>query len=321
MDKLKSFLRRYICAILLTICVFFNSLAINDNTSRINGLVHNQNLLASSLAITADSVVRFATNYNQTFPVLEKQIQGISLIYAGTIQDIFNMKEVVKQIKTESENINLTFVNYFNKPSYDYLKSVTVYLKASATYVAIDKNGKVLTEPVKWCGTGVVVKIDEKYTYVLTNCHVAGENDEHIKEVYLYAHENERKYFASVIKVHKELDMALIKIKGSIPGKNFIKGIALPIVAERIYTVGQSLSRPYIYGEGIFSGSYGKDDIYQLPTIGGQSGSGVFNSKGFLTGLLYSVAGTNSGFMVQWDYTRGNAVRSSDIHLFLQENL
>lgn len=200
------------------------------------------------------------------------------------------------------------------KPSYKYLKSVTVYIEG-ASYTVIHSPNSTDAEAEHWVGTGVVVKVDKDYTYILTNNHVAGMNKLYVQ---ICIHNLGKKIYCDVIAKHPTQDLALVRVKGQLKGKEVVKGLSYPIITEPVYTVGHALGRPFIYGEGVFSGTIIEHDIYQLPCIGGQSGSGIFSKEGYLLGLVYSVFG---GMNYQLDFTRANAVKGIYLKEFLEENL
>ncbi len=114
------------------------------------------------------------------------------------------------------------------------------------------------------------------------------------------------------------IDLALIKVAGKIPGKRVIKGIAFPEIAEKVYTVGSHLSRFFVYGEGVYSGISTIGDIYMLPTMGGCSGSGVFNKEGKLMGLIFESNYSYFGIFPTMDVAHGLAIKTVFIKNFLR---
>lgn len=165
------------------------------------------------------------------------------------------------------------------RPSLKYLKSVTVIVSGES-----EETGE------RWIGTGVVVKITSDFTYILTNKHVVGVglgvSGVNIKVIDSLSRTCRD---AEIVKTHPVVDLAIIKITGKILGKQAIKGVAFPKVTEKIYTVGHSLGRLYLYAEGVFSGNMGLYDIYQIPTMWGSSGSGLFNAQGDLVGMIFAL--------------------------------
>ena len=85
------------------------------------------------------------------------------------------------------------------KPSVSYLDNVTVFIKCES-------------EEGAWVGSGVVVKITEDYTYIVTNKHVAPMEEQ--GNISVYNDENDYKK-ADVLKnsQHPEEDISLIRVE------------------------------------------------------------------------------------------------------------
>ena len=75
-------------------------------------------------------------------------------------------------------------------------------------------------------GTGVIIGIDKDYTYILTNRHVMGQWGTYTHSYYVK--EGEDKYTLEALKISKDdnVDLALVRIKGVIPGKRAVIGFA-----------------------------------------------------------------------------------------------
>jgi len=230
-------------------------------------------------------------------------------LFAKLIRCIWTVLVIV-MIGLNCHNIFLS-----RKPTFDYLKSVTVYVVTECFTEITEVNGDINLDKDIAVGTGVVVKIDNEYTYILTNNHAAGFNKQnpivHLRNL------GEKVYCEIVVK-HPVEDLALLRLKGQLKGKQAIMGLSYPEITEKVYTVGNARSDFYMYGEGVFSGTNIDYDIYQLPIIGGQSGSGVFSKDGYLLGLISS---NNFNSLGTLDHTRGNAVKGIYIKEFLEKNL
>lgn len=208
------------------------------------------------------------------------------------------------------------------KPSYDYLKSVTVvvYGKGEETPASLEEKFRQEKDDtdegkVKWIATGVIVRITSRYTYILTNAHVTGSK---MKNVTLYIKDELLKVEGECIAYHKNIDIAVIRVKGRLIGKRAIKGIAIARPQDKVYLVGNYLAHIYTYGEGVFAGYNDTDDIIQLPCLFGDSGSGVFNKDGNLVALVQGVEGQIiGGIFPLIDVAHTLCVDSSSIELFL----
>ena len=162
----------------------------------------------------------------------------------------------------------------------------------------------------RWAGTGTVVKVDENYTYILTNKHVVGEGREGAT---IYVDNDHKKIETEIVAVHPMLDLAVVRVEGKLKDKQVVKGFSTAYPQDKLYLVGHHLGRPFIYGEGVFAGYDGIYDLIQVPVLFGNSGTGVCNKDGELIGVVF--AGNSAGFGV--DSAHGLVIDSIDIKLFL----
>lgn len=212
-------------------------------------------------------------------------------------------KKYAKELKIVQKRMNEQIKKENKKLSYEYLKKVSVR-------IAGKKNP---TDIMGWLGTGIIVKITEDFTYILTNKHVApiGAN--------IYVHENNTYYNVEVLKNSAFQDLSIVRFNGKLSGKKVIRGFANHKIQEKIYSVGMYLTNYYIYTEGTVAGiSNDKKLLVNLPSAPGCSGSGIFNSKGEVVGLLY--AGYVIGIFSP-DTSKALCVPSSAIKVFLRELL
>lgn len=202
------------------------------------------------------------------------------------------------------------------KPSYDYLKSVTVYVVGCS-----EKSPELLSYPIGeegmcWGGTGVVIKVDSEYTYILTNNHVAGKDT--VNPI-LFIENEQQKVRAEIVKNHDYLDIAVLKVKGTLKDKTQIKGLGTVSIQDSVYVVGNPLGNKYVYSEGVFAGYAGVSDLFQIPCIYGNSGSGVFNKEGKLVAIVFALQ-MYHGFLgiPEAQITHSLAVDGVSIELFLK---
>lgn len=293
--KLFRDIKKYIVIMLLLLMIGLNSYNINKNTTQCNSNTQAVISLAWGVEIIANSFTNFVKTYMQDRA------------------DILFREQTEPKIIKEEKHIDSAEFEKENK--WNYLKAVTVYIEGEAfrqyksPYVELSFNFKA------WCGTGIIVDVDEYYTYVLTNKHVAGDDFKN-HTVNIKIDHNYERIHSEVVATHPSQDLALLEIRGNLFGKYAIKGTAYPISGEKVWSMGHHLARPFIYGEGVFSGVTVEHDIYQFPTMGGCSGSGVFNKNGELMGLLCSISGND----MSWDITHGDAVKIFCIKEFLKEN-
>jgi len=228
----------------------------------------------------------------------------IALLVAITIGSIYVLdkwEDITGKVITITKTIEVDIAEV--KPSYDYLKSITVFLTGEEVVV-----GRIR----RWTGTGTVVKVDNNYTYILTNKHVVGEGKEGVT---VYVDNGLRKIETEIIEVHATLDLAVVKVKEKLLNKKAVKGFSTASPQTPLYLVGHHLGRKYVYGEGVFAGYDGIFDIIQVPVLFGNSGTGVCNKDGELIGVVFAI--NKVGFGV--DSSHGLVIDGTNVKLFLQK--
>ena len=245
-------------------------------------------------------------NANRTIEEFKEYYKLLDSVNSKIIKQKQSMNENQQkaiELKDEIEKNKIGLAQKLKYPSFDYLKAVTVYIRGTSS------NG------TGWAGTGIIVKGNDFVTYILTNAHIAGRGKENVG---LNIEDTDRYRLATVVAMHDKLDLALIKINGTLKGKCPIKGISIRIKPQdKIYLVGHHLGRKYVYGEGVFAGYDGVQNIIQIPTLYGNSGSGVFNKEGKLISLIFAI--NRVGFM-DVDCAHGLGIDSLNIIHFLKNN-
>lgn len=206
----------------------------------------------------------------------------------------------------ERDNTILDTIKENNKkPSYSYLKSVTVriFQKENAD------------SDMGWVGTGSIIKITDDYTYILTNKHVAPMNNK--ENIFVLNNGDYQK--AEVLKVGAIKDLSLIRTSTPLKGKRAINGYAGIYPSQRVFSVGMYLSNFYIYTEGTAAGNQVNgssiDLLLNMPCSYGCSGSGVFNINGDLVGVVFA---TNKLGIFDTDSSKAIAVPAIAVKLFLK---
>lgn len=225
----------------------------------------------------------------------------ISSIFDNLMQNTYPNKIV---IKIEKE---------IPPPSYEYLKSITVYITGQIPSKTL-KDGTIRIGQ-SWTGTGSIVKIDEEYTYILTNAHVVGDKK---RGVVLFVDNGLRKVESEIVAFHRNtdtIDLAVIKVKGKLKGKIPVKGFAISSPSDKLYLVGHHLGRQYIYGVGVMAGYDGIYDLIQIPTLYGNSGTAVCNSEGKLVSVVFAI---NRIGWFDVDVAHGLCINGLSVQLFLQ---
>ena len=196
-----------------------------------------------------------------------------------------------------------TFVilSHHQKLSYTDLKNRTVYLR---NYL----DTELLQEGTG--GTGIVYKITDKATYILTCYHVLNA----CSEDKLYVRTIKGKLPTTIIKINEEEDLALIKVNERL-NKKAIKGVVKQYkLGGFVNSTGHYLGKPYFYNEGVITAKSGRYLVCQLPTASGDSGSGVFNRKGELVGLVRGIKILPN---IQLDTTQAMCIPAETIKEFL----
>jgi len=216
----------------------------------------------------------------------------ISVLIAGvSIKVISYSSDVIQQIN-----------QVIKRPSYDYLKSVTVRIARKAKKRAV-------------IGTGSIVKITNDYTYILTNKHIAPTSE---KEIYII-NESNNKIKAIVLSNCKFTDLALIRVKGKLKDKTQIKKIGNIDYSNKVYSVGMYLTYNYIYTQGTMAGyDFQNNFIMNLPGSVGCSGSGVFNVDGELVAVVFGSSHIRSS--AQLETSKLLCINTKYIKLFLVIN-
>ncbi len=232
----------------------------------------------------------------------------LKIIYDVDQNSYKREKTVSNSIDSFGNNVKVAL----QKPSYDYLKSITVRI------IAREKTNL----QSGWVGTGVIVAETSNYTIILTNRHVMPNDSEHIWQVI----DGSNKYRLFNIKVSQnpDVDLSLCYVKGHIDGKRAVIGFSETKTQDPVYMVGQNLGRIDFYAEGFVAGFDEKSNdelVVGMPTGPGNSGSGIIDRKGRLVGLLYAGSIINEEFSLlgEMDIAHGLCMPIKTIRLFLAE--
>ena len=234
-------------------------------------------------------------------------IHAENVVIGGFLSDLYdNQVAIYNRVSAQHEE-QQKLKDSLAKPTYEYLKSVTVFIVKQDTS---DKDKA-------WLGTGVIVKITDDATYILTNRHVCDGNLGYQCTI----HEGKSSYRASAIKVsNTDFDMSLLKVDTAIPNKQSVNGIAVASIQESVYMVGNNQGRPFIYAEGVIAGydvENNKSLLVDISAAPGNSGSGIINKKGELVGLLWGGTVTGEAPYMAPDFTHALCVDGRVLKLFL----
>jgi S1-C subfamily serine protease len=272
---MKNFTR--ITTILVVSAIVFISVALLDNKYKFIQLQSEKDGIKS----TSDLQL---LKLEQKIADLEKVDEGIINNQETSEQAINQVAQTVDDVIVDNE-----------KPSYTYLKSVTVYINGVIAQKQLDDGS--LRVKQSWAGTGSIIKVDDEYTYILTNAHVSGKGLEPVEEIELTVKDEiYGKIKAEVVKQSDYVDLAVIRVKGKLSSKQAIKGYGTVKQQDKIYSCGNYLGMEYIYTEGSVAGYTTEERfedpislIVNMPSAFGCSGSAVVNQKGELIGVVYAI--------------------------------
>lgn len=289
MNKLLDWLEANVTKIILTIIIV---LVLFLNIVYMQGLKGDITILKSQAISNFASIQETQTSqFDLSTEVYTTILNNLQFLIEQNAFIIDQNRVQEKQIK----NGKLSIIKAI-KPPYAELKSHNVYIVGCTDKVLdddkkidfpIDDSGKC------WSGTGVVIKITDTETYLLTNNHVSGKGE---KNVTLYIENGESKVKAEIIKQHPYVDIAVLKVNTKLIDKTEIPGIASTNIQDAVYVVGNPLGIKNVYSEGVVAGYEDTSLLVQIPCIYGNSGSGVYDRNGNLVGLVYALE-TYPGFL------------------------
>lgn len=277
----------------ITLLLMANLLFIGEVNDKVIDIKDNQKKFSLSQIVI-----------NQSFLKLIERQKDLEKTTTKVGEEINDLQEFNNAVVKNFNSLAKDVCSLHRQPSYQDLVDVSVI-------VLTDSNT---------AGSGVIIKITEDYTYVLTNRHVVLD-DKGKKEKVTVWNGYGSKVKADIIKISVLVDLAVVRFPMGFSGKKAIVGINIPKYAEKVYSVGYNLRRKYLYGEGVFSGAgLDNSDCFQLPIMSGCSGAGIFNSNGELVGLIYS----HSYYKMKklgyiHDIPHANAVPSVYILNFIEE--
>lgn len=246
---------------------------------------------------------------NQEIDKLNKIEERIGSLTDQQKADKQKLASAILELKSDNE-----------KPSYEYLTSVTTYMfqpeeelniqETLDNGLAVMYEGKTVKGSV---GTGTIVAKKHGYFYILTNKHVCDKgNDCKI----ILTDTNEFIDVTFVKRVQSKYDLSLWRTKANLPNKKAINGFAMSYPQDKIFSAGHYLGNPYIYTEGTFGGYQNDVVLFNMSCAPGCSGSGVFDVDGNIIGVVF--AGNKIGAF-QMDTAKILGINGDVIQLFLKE--
>ncbi len=259
----------------------------------------NKELVADITKLLKDITLVESKNVTR-FNSLQIELKSsISKVESENITRLYSLWEDVKKLETNS------------KEQYEYGKSVSVWVSLATVWIRSDHATPILV-PLSM-GSGIVVKKTENYSYVVTCYHVIDSAD-YGKAVVRIKTKNGDYVEAYVLDTDEENDLALLLVEDPLTKYATLKSIADIGIADKVFTVGNGLGFEDTYAEGLAVGYSDTGDIlFTLATTPGDSGSGVFDSKGNLVAILSSVYVPRGSY----DFTTGVGVHTKHIRKLL----
>jgi len=283
------------------------------------------NVIGSILVVFLVSLSFIGADYQyKTNKLIEQQIKDLGkadeIIVDSLLSNQIINEAVDNMILEKTKELNEDLNTAIEKPTYEYLKSVTVYINGEIPQKVLED--KSIRVRQAWAGTGSIVKIDEEYTYILTNAHVSGQGLEPVEEIILTVKDEiYGKVKAELVKQSDKVDLAIIKVKGKLSSKQEIKKYGEVKQQDKIYSCGHYLGMEYIYTEGSAAGYTTEDRfdsvslIGNLPSAFGCSGSAVVNQEGELVGVIYAIFNVGYGSV---DTAKAIIVKVEDVKEFVE---
>lgn len=208
-----------------------------------------------------------------------------------------------------------------NRPTYEYLKSVTVYIVHK---IGVHEDTGKMKAAI---GTGTIVKEADNNYYILTNKHVCSDETEDPNKFtkdadncYVSLTGDPTLAFVKLTYVRsakESVDLELWKVDSALlPNKQVVKGFNVAHIQDHVYSVGQYLAVPFIYSEGTMAGYEFGSELFNLPSAGGCSGSGIFNRDGEIVAILFA---GNVIPPFQMDTAKAIAVPGKDVKEFVEQ--
>lgn len=276
----------------------------SNQTNEYNTLIKIDEILAQN-----SSVLSFNIQKVKDDSIAQNQ-QLINAIYSVDKNSLSRATAIVDGVNKLVDDVSYTL----QKPSYKYLKAITVRL------VAKNKDPNAVAGQRGWMGTGVIIAIDKDFTYILTNRHVVSQFGDGTHKYYVRDDTGNYPFTAIKISQDENVDLALVRIDGHIDGKMAVIGFAEAQIQDNVYMVGMNLGRPFFYAEGTVAGFDPKSNdelVVGMPSGPGNSGSGIINKDGKLVGLLYAGSIIDEDGIDMMDTTHGLCIPIKEIRLFL----
>ena len=172
------------------------------------------------------------------------------------------------------------------------LKTRTADARDAAVFIKISGEGE--EEVVESSGTGVGVAHNEDKTVILTAghiCEAALDPALNTAQIMVWTPVG-RGYYSRILAISDHFDLCLLSIDEVLPIAKIAR--RSPVSGDKVYysgyPVGFYLPGTLHHFEGYMSGvDMVGDHLYNIPAIGGSSGSPIYNGRGEIVAILSAV--------------------------------
>jgi Trypsin-like serine proteases, typically periplasmic, contain C-terminal PDZ domain len=166
---------------------------------------------------------------------------------------------------------------------------VLIVLALAAPLFAQEKSSAVRVATLGGAGSGTVVARDGETAYILTNKHVAIDENQQV-ESHFWIISDGKRYPASFVKMHRVNDLALLSAKIDLPAVTLAD--ADPKEGDTVKHNGQATGpqegKVVEWTKFVVEGPTLTSTMFSTH---GDSGAGVFNADGKLVGCFYGSKG------------------------------
>lgn len=149
-------------------------------------------------------------------------------------------------------------------------------------------------------GSGSIIKVDERSTYILTAAHILYESEVKLLENGKLIMSGElsrnitvrfrnKNYKALPIKVNRDIDVAVIKIYKSLKVTPVKIAKHEPKFGDTVWAISNPDAQTNLVNKGVFSSVDGKWSLVSTAAFFGSSGGMVINTKGEQIGVISTV--------------------------------
>ncbi len=225
---------------------------------------------------------------------------------------------------------SLVISNTYNYNQLMKNKDVVFTQIKDSSYVPTDLiEANVIVDTRKSAGTGSIIRVEDKATYVLTAAHVVSdrkiERNEKgrleknlVPSKFITVIHKKGRAEALIVKIDYELDIAVIKIHKKINVKPVPIAKEEPELGETVWSISNPGMHKDIINRGIFNGINKDQSIVSIAGFYGSSGGMVVNEEGEQIGVISTVLIVNIGRHFPSLTGYNGITRTAELNKFLE---